>query len=54
MLAADPEEEEEEEEAPDPIRSIIDHLAQNPQQAEALKQAGARLFGNVMNKFKAK
>ena len=46
--------EEDEEETPDPIRTIVDHLAKNPQQAEALKQAGARLFGSVINKFKAK
>lgn len=53
MLAAEPEEDDEDEEdAPDPIRSIIDHLAQNPQQAEALKQASVRLFGSVLNKFK--
>ena len=53
MLAAEPEDEEKDE-PPDPIHLLADHFAKNPQQAEALKQAGAKLFGNIMGKFKGK
>lgn len=52
MLATEVDEDEEEEEAPDPMQRLVDHFVQNPAQADALKQAGARLFGSVMNKFK--
>lgn len=54
MLAAEPDEDEEEDEPPTTIDMLADHFAKNPAQAEALKQAGARLFGSVMNKFKPK
>lgn len=46
----DDDEEDVVESAPDPMESILKHFAQNPQQAEALKQAGAKLFKNLFNK----
>lgn len=34
----------------DPIAAVMNHFAANPEQAEALKQAGAKLFKNIFNK----
>lgn len=53
MLIEDAENFEEEEDEPakvDPVESVIRHFANNPEQAEALKQAGAKLFKNIFNK----
>lgn len=50
MLAVHEDEEEDEEEiepAPDVMSGIMNHFAKNPEHAEALKQAGAKLFGNL-------
>ena len=44
------EDEEETEIAPDPMESLLHHFAKNPEHAEALKQAGAKLFKNLFNK----
>jgi hypothetical protein len=54
MLCIEEEDEEDEPEAeqPDAVKMIFDHLAQNPAQAEAIKQAGSKLFASVFNKFK--
>ena len=53
MLAVNPPEDEEDEALrPDPISAIADHLAANPEAAAALRNAGAKLFGAVMGKFK--
>lgn len=46
----DDEEDEPEEIAPDPMSTILNHFAQNPQHAEALKAAGAKLFQNLFQK----
>jgi hypothetical protein len=51
MLATEPDDEPEDE-PPDTMQIIADHLAQNPAQAEALRQAGSRLFSSVLNRFK--
>lgn len=36
--------------AVNPMESLFEHFAKNPEHAEALKQAGAKLFKNLFNK----
>jgi len=55
MLAVHDEEDEDEDEEelpPDPMSAILGHFAQNPEHAEALKQAGAKLFQKLFTKPK--
>ncbi len=50
MLAVHDDEEEDEEEEPekpDVLSGLVNHFAKNPAHADALKQAGAKLFGNL-------
>jgi hypothetical protein len=46
----DEDEEEAETKTPDAMESLLHHFAKNPEHAEALKQAGAKLFKNLFNK----
>lgn len=48
----DVDEEDEVEEAPDSLSGILNHFAQNPEHAEALKNAGAKLFQKLFTKPK--
>jgi hypothetical protein len=52
MLAihGDEDDDEPEEIAPDPVSTILNHFANNPQQAAALKDAGAKLFQKLFQK----
>ena len=55
MLIDDMNEEEvegDEPEAPDALSGILNHFTQNPAQAEALKDAGAKLFNRLFTKPK--
>lgn len=51
-IEEDDSEDEAETEPPDAVKMVFDHLAQNPAQAEALRQAGAKLFSSVFSRFK--
>ncbi len=48
----DDEEGDEDEPAPDPVSHILNHFATNPEHAEALRQAGAKLFQKLFTKPK--
>lgn len=48
----DEDEDEEIEETPDPMSSILNHFASNPEHAAALKDAGAKLFQKLFQKPK--
>ncbi len=52
MLAVEGEDDEEdnEEVAPNPLDAVLNHFAGNPEQAEALRSAGAKLFQRFFTK----
>lgn len=55
MLAVHPPEEDEDEDAPpSPMEAVVNHLAQNPEQAAVIKEAGAKLMRFAMGKLKPK
>ena len=52
MLAVEGEDDEEDEEeaAPNPVDAVLNHFVNNPEQAAALKDAGAKLFQKLFLK----